>query len=432
MILSKNPNPNTNRKLNLLRLPKNFTVAWLFVFALTIRWVALLLVLWINPKGIWTFDGHGYADMARLIGEGWLWTPASEDASVYDLHRTPLYPLFVYLSSGGGYYITLLVQTVLAGITAVFSYKTARFFVSEKWALAAGFFTAIDLPSIVFTNLIMTETLFTFLLVTGCYQLIHGLKTGRKTKFFLAFFFLALATLSRPVSIFLPLFIFPVIVLFFRKNTTAYLQGSILVYLPVIGLWILRNFVLFGSLYYAHIGSFNLLYFQAASVHAQAHQIPVEESRNILFHQALEGSTNAFNFYTAGKKVALKTLAQHPGYTFKNIVKAETNLFFRPMVASFNQQFGIKNKAIDYSIAGVQLLLLGLLYSGIFLTLRSIVQKQAGDQRAFLLLWILVVAYFMLTCNGPEIDARFRIPLLPFLAVLSVVGWRNHKNRKKV
>jgi uncharacterized membrane protein YhhN len=48
-----------------------------------------------------------------------------------------------------------------------------------------------------------------------------------------------------------------------------------------------------------------------------------------------------------------------------------------------------------------------------------------------MLILFLVLAYFSLTGLGTEMEARFRIPAMPYIALCSAMGWMSIKSSIK-
>ncbi|MFN3916263.1 MAG: hypothetical protein ACK4K0_00860 [Flavobacteriales bacterium] len=406
------------------------------VFAFLLRLLLLVLVAFINPEGIYTFDGHEYTHMADLIRKGWICNPNADEISVYDLHRTPLYPLLIYLTQWGSVYLLLALQ-LLAGVAVVYyTYKLTMQYVSVNWAKTAALFVAVDLPSIVHGNFVLTETFFTLTLIVALYCLTLWWNQQNKKALVMGLVLLGLASLFRPISLYLPFFIAFVLLFVNIRQTLVFFSCTLVVYLPIVGLWILRNYLIFGSIYYSHIGTFNLMYHQASSVYAQAHDIPIMQARNIVFGKALANSNNEFEFYSEGRKISLGILVDYPLITTKNVAKAEMNLFLKPVKTAVKDQFGTVPKSIEYLHLSVQFILLTPLYLGIALWKKSVFISKS-NRFSTMALPVGVILYFMLTSNIPEVDARFRVPFIALLALISVMGYsnllskKNHKTKSK-
>jgi hypothetical protein len=76
----------------------------------------------------------------------------------------------------------------------------------------------------------------------------------------------------------------------------------------------------------------------------------------------------------------------------------------------------------------VQFLILALIYLG--MVFDFLFRKLNVNKKITLLLFLMIV-YFLIPGMGPEMEARFRIPLLPIMAVISSIGWLLLLNRKE-
>ena len=101
--------------------------------------------------------------------------------------RTPGYPLFVALGVFIGHPIglTILLQVILGSLAAVTVYALAEdttaslgYRDSRRVALLAGLFYALDPLSIIHSSFVLSETLFTTLLLAHLYILLRYFKTG--------------------------------------------------------------------------------------------------------------------------------------------------------------------------------------------------------------------------------------------------------------
>src|SRR5439155_26398045 len=93
------------------------------------------------------------------------------------LLRTPVYPLVLraIFDVFGRHYVAVVAVNALIGTATVFlTYRLARLLLPDRYALGAALLVAIDPASIVFSNLMLTETLFAFLLTATLLLLVLG------------------------------------------------------------------------------------------------------------------------------------------------------------------------------------------------------------------------------------------------------------------
>lgn len=182
-------------------------------------------------------------------------TPAGQDNPVPDAVRSPGYPLFiapfVQWPPTDRMLLNINMLQVLLGVgTVLLGFSLYRRFMNRGPAMAAAMFTAISPHLASFTAYLLSETLFTFLLVLALW-LLAGLKTGKRYYViaFLAGLALAAAALTRPV---MDYFMIPLIGLLWyqfgaRRGTRlalACLAGYAALVLP----WLLRNLITLGHL----------------------------------------------------------------------------------------------------------------------------------------------------------------------------------------
>jgi hypothetical protein len=66
---------------------------------------------------------------------------------------------------------------------------------------------------------------------------------------------------------------------------------------------------------------------------------------------------------------------------------------------------------------------LGVLWLLVFFVTKR--KNTSPEQRSLVVLSLVMVGYFTLLSVGVEAYARFRIPIIPFLGLLSIIGWTN-------
>ena len=227
-------------------------LANIFVGALVIRLLFALICPLTAP------DTETYAQLGiHLVEDGVL----SLDGHTHYPRYAPLYPFLIGLSravSGMPYWLLRILQCFLDALTCVMCGLIARRFFSERAAVLTAVFCALLPHLVVSASCILTETVYTFLLVL-CFYLITvpRLSAGRSIAGGLA---LGLANLCRPVSLLLPVVFMGVV--FFRKSRQRIRSGfllmvasAVLAVVPTIVI----NYAYTGALIPVAVGSgFNL------------------------------------------------------------------------------------------------------------------------------------------------------------------------------
>ena len=111
-------------------------------------------------------DSGAYVELAQGLRSGCGFARISNgNCFPPENNRTPGYPVFLSLMPN--LWIAMVAQTLLSGVMIF----VLGAFVSARWGLSAGLvasaLVALDVPSIVYSDEIMTETLFTVLFVLG-------------------------------------------------------------------------------------------------------------------------------------------------------------------------------------------------------------------------------------------------------------------------
>lgn len=426
-------------------------VAFLMATALLLRLCWFVYILSVSPNGFMLADSAGYMQIAENLASGNSYSMSTTPPYYPDVFRTPVLPA-LYLFCGQQLIIFILFQIGISLLTVYFTWKLTQCITPLFWvSFTAALLVASDIPSIVFSNLVMAETLFTLFTIAAFYYMMKA--SGEKTmKYFLISSLLfGFAALTRPIGIFLPVFFLPVIILILKKRKTGFVKGIISFLFPwsvLCGTWMARNYFLFGSFFFSHIGNFNLVYFTAGTIRSQAEHISLNEARVQLFEEAAEKMEvspykNPDKFWRNARNVGLHEISKHPGIFISNAAKANFRLFFYPMSGYVNYPQTGKNPhyswektklfTVTHVLIIIQLLIIVFYSAGILFHLLSLFRKNTPKFTSFVLFWILF--YFSLTGTGPEMEARFRIPLIPVLAILSALGWKfilqSYKKRRK-
>lgn len=166
------------------------------------------------------------------------------------IFENPGYPLFlagIYSLFGHSYLIVKIFQALLWSLTCLIIYFLGKEFFNQKVGFIAGIISAVYPPFILETNILYTETLFTFLLLVAILFLVKGIsKINVIGCMFLSGLFFGLANLTRSVIFYFPIFVL-IFLLIFYKNKIKALKAFILLLIGimlVMGPWMTRNFLI--------------------------------------------------------------------------------------------------------------------------------------------------------------------------------------------
>jgi 4-amino-4-deoxy-L-arabinose transferase-like glycosyltransferase len=215
-----------------------------------------------DPPVLLTTDSLTYALPAHQLAEG-----HGFDLS---LRRTPGYPLFLaalWAAFGNDFHPLVYAQHLLGVVTAGFTWLLGRLALGRVAGLLGGLAVALSGPQIIYEHYLMTESLFTLLLVLATLTLVRGLLPMSKRVrgwstlgWFLASGLLfGLCALTRPIGQIFPVVVVPLAVLlavakvpgrlaerikFTAQAALLTLVGFGLVALP----WMARNWFVGGQL----------------------------------------------------------------------------------------------------------------------------------------------------------------------------------------
>jgi 4-amino-4-deoxy-L-arabinose transferase-like glycosyltransferase len=231
-------------------------VAFLLLIALTLR---LAMFLGTRPwnrkdyeKKIINQDAIMYNEFALALVKNHKYTRKDDKPSA---EVPPGYPLFIatiYFLFGYRPYVVVLSQILLGGITCLLLYKLGTAMFDEKVGLVAGYLLAFEHVSIMFEQVLYSDTLFTFLFLIAIYLFANFLKTNYKKHLVYVGIFLGLAALCRPIGLYFPLVLILLFIFWYIRRkitfTMALTSGLIitLLFWATISPWLIRNYLVFN------------------------------------------------------------------------------------------------------------------------------------------------------------------------------------------
>ncbi len=398
-------------------------------------------------------DSGEYASLSTSIlsGQGFKIDGAEQT------FRTPGYPSFIALTrflSGGSYFTTTLLQILLVFTSGFLIWQMGGILFSPRTGMVASLLYIAN--SLVFASslIIMSETLFVFLLVLGVYlSLKLKIESSWHMPVWIGLIF-AFATYVRPIGILaLPLFLAPLLVLKIpAKRVFLY---ALIVSVVSIGAtipWMIRNKEVSGVFSFSSLPASNLAFYNISDFMASKEGTSVDYQR-----QVIEKATG-ITFPTQAKDLSYSPILMAYEYT---ILKQNFFSYVRYHITAswpflFSSYFAATND-IYHRAVGKPVVFQS--------TWRSL---ESGDWRAvansfinppwkftdrffrlglyifFLIgLWLYRKSKAMWVCLfsilylmflvGPLAQARFAVPAIPFIALLAAAGldiipqWKKQK-----
>jgi 4-amino-4-deoxy-L-arabinose transferase-like glycosyltransferase len=379
-------------------------------------------------KNLHFFNAFAFSGGNQLIPNS---NPGGE--LMFTAFRPVLYPLMaavVWTGEQFPYNTVLTIQAVLGALTVVLIYIIARDFFGSSIAFVSSLLLTISPLIVIFTGTILTETLFIFLTVLGCYCLSKKKNIPSGVVF-------GLALLTRPII--LPFLLFLMIISLFstdRKklffNYSLILLTAILVALP----WMIRNSLMFKRLVLTQSSGYgtNLL--------AGSMDIPTKKNSDAQefwdsvfitpcklivpsvckrpFDQLNEAEQDSERV-----KIALEIIKRNPFEWIKVRLKVYPKFFLiddgNTVIAeesNLSISLAIKERAI-----GVLFIKFLLFFLSLILLIFSLAGLYSIKNRFFetSCIWAFPV-FFALIHLPMSIEPRYFLPALPFYYILSTLG----------
>jgi 4-amino-4-deoxy-L-arabinose transferase-like glycosyltransferase len=441
-------------KINEIIQRKSLVIVILFAILTRLIYFIAALISSYNQLGVKIFivdESNSYLNFAKnlLICHMMAATPCLPSA-----FRTPIYPFFLagfisLLSENNGIWLMILFQFVVSILTILFVYLTLVQVISNKKALFATFIYSILIDPIIYTFIITTETLFTFLIVFSLYQLIIYIKENKVSNLITSGFMLGLSILTRPISEFLPLVLFvALLVISLWKKQKGFVKPIMMLatVLLVISPWLLRNYLVFGRADISTISGANLYFYNYAYLEAYLQNKPIDEIQSELRNQEIDETDMPVrsDFARSSKQAsfAVKEILAHP-ITYAIVhLKGTVPIILGTSSQEFYHQFGltfyarnifdivshstfkdfIKKLRIYISekwLQVINLIVKGLIFLGALFG--SIIGLWNKTTRYEILLLSLCGLY-LIVLAGPQPFPRFGLPVLPFICILAGVG----------
>ncbi|MFH1359572.1 MAG: glycosyltransferase family 39 protein [Candidatus Omnitrophota bacterium] len=307
-----------------------------------------------------------------------------------ETYRTPGYPAFLgFLREGLGlpFWGIILLQIFLTLCVAWMVYVVVLLMnprIAPLSALIMLFDPAINL----FALLLLSETLFMFCLVLFLVSFIHYIRNRKILILLISSLCLVLATYIRPISFYLGYFLLIFFALDFKRNKVLKSFTGMLIFLIVLysflGLWQYRN---------------------NRATHQKTFCAAIDST--LLASGLMHSYAKNEDPYTQGMSPPL--------YYLNVSSRSFMSLMTRPASFKYFKAPWLKTAGKIFSYPWITFWLAGLVI--------GIKKGWRNPNDQFL---IIVVLYFILSsCIGALwlVGSRFRVPMMPFIAILSAQGW---------
>ena len=436
---------NTSRKIP-------YPLIILLLLSLAARLGVIVENYAVEPSPFLAPDSTSYKMPALAVLQTGHFASSPEASDEPEVMRTPGYPVLLALSYsifGVQDLPILILQALISTATIYLAWWTGK----RLWSPAAGWFAAfllaLDFTVFAYSLVILSETLFTFLLMVSVISLVllYGEESCRKKYLYAVAIGLstALSTLVRPITVYLLIPVLAILGITLRPIVSRgqLLKLLLLVLLPwilLVGGWQTRNLVTTGSPKLSHIDSVNLLYYRAAGAVSTKDGIPLAQAQEEITKNLPAGiaevpTIQRGRIYT---RTAVEIITENPTYFIHSQVSGMLKLGLDNGADDLLALFGIKEASGPWTdIKNMPLkefldkwrrkplysaffifgnVYLAAIYLLSLLGILRTVRKERGltSTHAYIL---FILIYMLLISTGPEADARFRVPVAPIIAL---------------
>ncbi len=374
----------------------------------------------------------------------------------YDTYRMPGYPIFlaiVYLFGGINPWAAIAVQILISLISVILVYKIAiQLTLNESIAKIATLLFCIDIHSIFIANLLYSDTLFVLLFLTSLYYFFDGYKRKKVMQIAISSLFMVFASFTRPVSLMFPVILIAIL-FFFNKGAIKWgIKASAIfgvLYLTLIGGWVLRNHNVYDRWKISSTGGFNLLMYYAMSTESQitgkapeAIKIAFQKQADSLGFMKMNNVFDQSDLYT---KIGWDYIKVHKMQYLKTNVEGWIHMMLslgnpdlvRMMgwedckgseivslkLSNIANNFSTKTKAATGIFIAFVLLLqyLGAVCGLCFLLVRK---------NYLVLFFVLATIAYYLVITGPIGTYRYKLPIVFIICIVSGYGYYNLLNKR--
>ena len=407
---------------------------WIYA-AVALAVLVRLAVLWIvihHPDRAMTPDSPLYLDLGRHFHEAYVLAETEHLGG--SVLRTPGYPLFCYALFtvfGDGMTPILVTQNILSLVSVAIVFVLALQLAGPAAAGWAALVAVMDPLSITYSNQIRNEVLFTAVVALSVLQWHRSLRRPSAVSVVTTGLLFAVATLVRPVTTYLILFLVPAdIWLRYRGAGRAAMTVWLVVgFLVPLGGWAARNSSLTGAAVISSVESENLLYQRAAGAIAEETRqtrVIVAERLRVETGTPPVGAVTAGETFKSDEALALRLLLQHPYGALMSTMRGMGRLLVGPGTTSFTE-VTTGGRANGFVVRWLLAGYLAIMYLGVTIGVVGLVGRRLREP---LVVVGVVLVYLVLISSGPEAYSRFRAPVMPLFAVLAGIGLANRSRRE--
>jgi 4-amino-4-deoxy-L-arabinose transferase-like glycosyltransferase len=421
------------------------------ILSIMSKLVLSILMMIYHPNGVFeSSDSVEYHQLALNLLQHGEFSRSPQAPYEPEILRTPAYPLLLaclYRIFGVHPTIVVFAQIALSVATIFIAFKIATLLAHKQAGLLTAMLLTADPVTTYYTQVLLTETVFTTTVSLCLLLFLHSLAEPSKWQWSTGTSIcLALSTYIRPTSYYLG-FIFPLIFFLMARPTIGWRYAakpalvSLSLYVVLTGGWQLHNYVQTGSLEFSQLKNQYLFIAKAAAIVAVRDSLSLEDAQQRLAAEHFQSlspelrTASQIRLYESQGDYAVALILKHPTIFLWTTLRGMLASLFGP--SNLSHLFGLDNVSLrtsllrgdfsGFSLSHWTMALSSWMYGAVFLiilylgVLLLFVQSRLFHSQGMVLL-IFIVLYMLITSSGPEAYSRFRLPAMPALCVLAAAG----------
>lgn len=359
----------------------------LLIFAAVLKFALFFYIITMIPEAFLDPDSPRYLKAADSIHTFFLYPAGGLTHSMKPLPGYPLILAFWQYVLGLSLHQVIFVQILFNFFTAVIVARIAHS-LNPKWEVWGLFIVLLDVPLTIYSQMIMTESFFVFALACFILCFHRYLRTPSYRRLMGAILVLVICGFIRPVAYYLPLVV-AAFVVFSRcaghwKKTLAHACLILLIFYGLSLPWKYRNYKRFGDARMSSIGDVTI---------------------------------NRYAFFKDSKAKKPEVAPQMSDYLYypmaflRNVTELLTTPGSTKHCRSLPMLYFTKGFGYSLIVFWVPGFLVGL-------------ACRRKDARYSFLIWVFLYFLFAtIGATGWTVTSRFRIAMLPSIAVIAAAGW---------
>jgi len=376
--------------------------------------------------------------------------------------RTPVYPFYVsaiYWVTGPRPWVVVLTHAFIDTFSCWLLFLSLVNLLGPRVSRIAALFYAIDPSLIYYSCTLFSDTVFVFTIVLFFYyfsRLLKDLHNPVTKNIILSALFLGVATLTKPISVGLPVLIV-LTLLFLTRGRTWSLRRSVFflgVFFLALSPWMTRNYIRFGHFALSNSGDFNMLEVYVSHMEmTRRHsndlyhtigELEAEADRLIRLDGYDPATINPFDKAAYYRRLSMIYINKYPLLFTKHILLGASHEVFGLDTGGYSELLSFSNTSGSFTVFAhtsivesvqaffrektyIEIMLgfgiavyLAVTYAcalyGIFISFRL--------HKVYTILCLLIILYFIIL-PGPGGWVRYKLPAIPFYLGFAGLGWKN-------